>query len=323
VQFPNNALEHRKQLLDMITSDKVKSNAQLDAALEFLGKLGPTPLDLTQLEEAAGVGAVVTAEQIAAAVRDVVAANEETLVEQRYHANLNILFAQTRRVVKWGEVAAVRAELEAQVAALLGPKTEADLAPLEKKKLKEAKKEKKAEKAPRTASGQDSTANGASTAGIEQPAAASDPFAFLPKPADNNIVHTTVSFSDGSQMHISNTPEQLAAHLARTGGRIVTRFPPEPNGYLHIGHAKAMFIDFGMAAQSDGMCYLRFDDTNPEAEKQEYIDHILEIVSWLGWKPSKVTYSSDYFEQLYEMAVRLIQSGHAYVCHQTGSEIKE
>ena len=75
-----------------------------------------------------------------------------------------------------------------------------------------------------------------------------------------------------------------------------TRFPPEPNGYLHIGHAKAMHVDFGFAKEYGGVCYLRYDDTNPEAEKQEYIDHIQEIVSWMGWQPWKITYSSDYFQ---------------------------
>ena len=84
-----------------------------------------------------------------------------------------------------------------------------------------------------------------------------------------------------------------------------------------------MFVDFGMAAQYGGVCYLRFDDTNPEAEKQENIDHIQEIVTWLGWAPWKITYSSDYFDQLFDLAVRLIKSGHAFVCHQTGDEIKE
>lgn len=101
-----------------------------------------------------------------------------------------------------------------------------------------------------------------------------DPYAFLPKPDQNNVVHTTVNFSDGRIMRIANTQERLASHLTRTGGKVRTRFPPEPNGYLHIGHAKAMFVDFGMAVQYGGDCYLRFDDTNPEAEKQEYIDHI-------------------------------------------------
>jgi glutaminyl-tRNA synthetase len=99
----------------------------------------------------------------------------------------------------------------------------------------------------------------------------------------------------------------------------MTRFPPEPNGYLHIGHAKAMFIDFGLAKERNGHCYLRFDDTNPEAEKKEYIDHIQEIVHWMGWEPYKVTYTSDYFQALYEHAVELIRKGLAYVDHQVSS----
>ncbi len=113
-----------------------------------------------------------------------------------------------------------------------------------------------------------------SAAASPQTPGADDPYAFLPSPAQNNVVHTTVNFSDGTIMRISNSPARLQEHLAATSGKVVTRFPPEPNGYLHIGHAKAMFVDFGMASQYGGVCYLRYDDTNPEAEKQEYIDHI-------------------------------------------------
>jgi glutaminyl-tRNA synthetase len=105
--------------------------------------------------------------------------------------------------------------------------------------------------------------------------------------------------------------------------QVVTRFPPEPNGYLHIGHAKAMFIDFGLANKRGGKCLLRFDDTNPEAEKGEYIEHIKEVVHWMGWDYCEVTYSSDYFDQLHAFAVQLIKADKAYVCHQTGEEIKE
>ena len=186
------------------------------------------------------------------------------------------------------------------------PKTEADLA-------KPAKKKK--EKKPAAEAAQKSAGE------AEAEAKPEDPYAFLPKPEENHMVHTTVNFSDGSVMRIANSPEQLKEHLAATGGKVVTRFPPEPNGYLHIGHAKAMNIDFGMARRYGGVCYLRYDDTNPEAEKQEYIDHIQEIVRWLGWEPWKITYSSDYFQQLYDHAVRLIKAGKAYVCHQTGDEI--
>lgn len=104
--------------------------------------------------------------------------------------------------------------------------------------------------------------------------------------------------------------------------KVITRFPPEPNGYLHVGHAKAMFIDFGMAEKRDGKCYLRFDDTNPEKEAQEYINHIREIVRWMGWKECAITHSSDYFDQLYNFAVKLIREGKAYICHQTAEAIK-
>jgi glutaminyl-tRNA synthetase len=112
-------------------------------------------------------------------------------------------------------------------------------------------------------------------------------------------------------------PELRSQHLAATGGQVWTRFPPEPNGYLHIGHSKAIFVDFGYAAHHGGKCYLRYDDTNPEKEEAQYFESILEMVRWLGFEPWKITYSSDYFQQLYDLAVELIKRDKAYVCHCT------
>ncbi|PSS16556.1 hypothetical protein M430DRAFT_66922 [Amorphotheca resinae ATCC 22711] len=103
---------------------------------------------------------------------------------------------------------------------------------------------------------------------------------------------------------------------------VVTRFPPEPNGYLHIGHAKAIAVNFGFAKYHGGKCYLRFDDTNPEAEEEKYFTAIKEMVEWLGFKPYAVTYSSDNFDKLYEKAEELIKLGKAYVCHCGDAEIK-
>jgi glutaminyl-tRNA synthetase len=101
----------------------------------------------------------------------------------------------------------------------------------------------------------------------------------------------------------------------RDDGRVVTRFPPEPNGYLHIGHAKAICINFGIAEKFGGVCNLRFDDTNPAKEDTEYVDAIMEDIRWLGWGwDGEVRFASDYFEQLYLWAEELIQAGHAYVC---------
>ncbi|KAL6538993.1 Glutamine--tRNA ligase, cytoplasmic [Orobanche minor] len=149
-----------------------------------------------------------------------------------------------------------------------------------------------------------------------------NPFSIFPSPDQNFKVHTEIYFSDRPVLRACNSKKVLDKHLKITRGKFFTRFPPEPNGYLHIGHAKAMFVDFGLAKEQGGCCYLRYDDTNPEAEKKEYIDHIKEIVGWMGWEPFKITYSSDYFEELYKLALELIRRGHAYVDHQTPDEIK-
>ena len=121
--------------------------------------------------------------------------------------------------------------------------------------------------------------------------------------------------------------EIIAEHMAsgRFGGRIVTRFPPEPNGYLHIGHAKAIAVDFGIAAEFEGgRCHLRFDDTNPSREETEYVESIMEDVRWLGWDWGEhLYYASDYFDQLYEYAVALVRKGKAYVCDLPAQEMRE
>ncbi len=108
------------------------------------------------------------------------------------------------------------------------------------------------------------------------------------------------------------------------GGRVHTRFPPEPNGYLHIGHAKSICLNFGIAGQFDGLCNLRFDDTNPGKEEAEYVDSIIEDVRWLGfdWE-ERLFYASDYFEQLHQWAVQLIKAGKAYVCDLTADQLRE
>ena len=134
-----------------------------------------------------------------------------------------------------------------------------------------------------------------------------------------------------------NTPEAETEHVdfirqivaddiasGKNGGKVVTRFPPEPNGYLHIGHAKSICLNFGIAQETGGVCHLRFDDTNPEKEDAEYVAAIMEDVRWLGFDwGDKLFYASDYFEQLYQWAVQLIKDGKAYVCDQTTEEVRE
>jgi len=117
--------------------------------------------------------------------------------------------------------------------------------------------------------------------------------------------------------------EKICKDLAngKNGGHLQTRFPPEPNGYLHIGHAKAICMDFGMAQKYGGICNLRFDDTNPTKEDEEYVEAIKEDIHWLGYRWGHEYYASDYFQQLWDFAVRLIKEGKAYIDEQTSEEI--
>jgi glutaminyl-tRNA synthetase len=125
----------------------------------------------------------------------------------------------------------------------------------------------------------------------------------------------------------SNFIRDIIIEDLKTGkyqGRVHTRFPPEPNGYLHIGHAKSICLNFGLAKEFGGKCNLRFDDTNPEKEETEYVESIMENIRWLGfdWE-DRLYYASDYFEQLYEWAVQLIQKGKAYVCDLSAEEVRQ
>ena len=156
------------------------------------------------------------------------------------------------------------------------------------------------------------------------------------KPGSNflrQIIERDLSVGTFAQRHFAGTPGD-AAHQAAgqpDPAKIRTRFPPEPNGYLHIGHAKSITLNFGLAAEYGGVCHLRFDDTNPEKEEQEYVDAILDTVRWLGfnWRSesngavtSHLYYASDYFDFMYRAAEALIEGGHAYVDEQTAEEMR-
>jgi len=140
---------------------------------------------------------------------------------------------------------------------------------------------------------------------------------------ENEGVDMTAADSTGPSNFIRDIIEE-DLRTDKYGGRVHTRFPPEPNGYLHIGHAKSICLNFGLAADYGGLCNLRFDDTNPTKEEVEYVESIKGDIRWLGfdWEDREF-YASDYFEQLYEYAVRLIKKGKAYVCDLSADEIRE
>uniref|UniRef100_M1B5V7 glutamine--tRNA ligase n=1 Tax=Solanum tuberosum TaxID=4113 RepID=M1B5V7_SOLTU len=302
-KFPANALNHRPTLLQYIVSTKIKTPAQLEAAFAFLASTASENLKAHDFEEACGVGVEVSKEDIERAVSEVFEEKKTNILEQRYRINVGELFGHVRKKLPWADPKVVKEVVDLKLYKLLGERTAADNEkPVKKKKEKPAKTEDKAKVE--------------ETSAPKQSEEELNPYLIFPTPEENYKVHTEIYFSDRPVLRACNSKELLEKHLKVTGGKVLTRFPPEPNGFLHIGHAKAMFVDFGLAKERGGGCYLRFDDTNPEAEKKEYIDHIKEIVGWMGWEPFKITYTSDYFQDLYELAVELIRRGHAYVDHQ-------
>ena len=149
------------------------------------------------------------------------------------------------------------------------------------------------------------------------------------EPSASNFLRSIVEEDLKSGLYASRTwaggpgPAAVQAKGLPDPAKIRTRFPPEPNGYLHIGHAKSICLNFGLARDYGGICHLRFDDTNPEKEEQEYVDSIQEDIRWLGfdWK-DKLFYASDYFERLFDYAVELIKRGSAYVCDLPVEEVR-
>jgi glutaminyl-tRNA synthetase len=268
---------------------------QLDAITDLVKKTKNPSIET--LEKECGVGETVSEEVIKSTVAALFASKAEELKEQRY-AMINVLHAELRVSLKWADKALVAKELNDKLLEVLGPKTEED------NKKKPASKPKKTA-APEAASSSASSSSPAPT-GLGSTNARIQESIKFPKPEENEQLD----------------PKLLEAHLASTGGMVVTRFPPEPNGFLHIGHAKAMNLNFGYAKKMGGKCYLRFDDTNPEAETKEYIDSIIDTVRWLGNEPVEITYASDQFDKLYDLAVELIKRGKAYVCHQKPEEYR-
>lgn len=133
-----------------------------------------------------------------------------------------------------------------------------------------------------------------------------------------------IKSEETSEKKSLNFIEQIVENDLKEGkndGKVQTRFPPEPNGYLHIGHAKAICLDFGIAAAHGGVCNLRFDDTNPTKEDVEYVEAIKEDIQWLGYRWGNEYYASDYFQQLWDFAIRLIKEGKAYIDEQTSEQI--
>nr|XP_061803279.1 glutamine--tRNA ligase-like isoform X2 [Nerophis lumbriciformis] len=293
-------------LVENIAQRKITTEQQLAAALEYVKTHPQDPINQREFNEACGVGVVITPEQIEDGVESVIKKHKEQLEKERYHFNMGLLMGDVRSALKWADGKALKNEVDMQVLHLLGPKTEADLE--KKSKVNQKRSEVTVKKEEVAVNGKTQDRRKSLMEQLRGEALR------FHKPGEN---YTTEGY-----VVTPNTMNLLKKHLELFGGQIRTRFPPEPNGILHIGHAKAINFNFGYAKANNGICYLRYDDTNPEKEEEKYFTAIKDMVEWLGYTPYAVTHASDNFQQLYDLALDLIRRGHAYVCHQKGEELK-
>lgn len=275
-----------------------KTKDQVFAGVEYIKAVKDGKFDQKEMDRASGVGVELSETQIVECVEGMMNLELESLKNNRYRAVPPFYKkAKDHELLKWADGKQVKNSIDKYALKILGPKDDRDVP---QKKKKEKKKT-------------------ASDGKVSQ------------SRVDFSIDYRTDPFyrqGELSRLHKPGGNPQIndklmKQHLEVTKGKYVTRFPPEPNGFLHIGHAKAININFGFAKAHDGVCYLRYDDTNPEAEEEQFFNTIKESVEWLGYKPWKITYSSDYFQELYELAIKLIKKDLAYVCHCSGEEIHE
>lgn len=277
---------NRRLVTNAIVDGRLKSNLQVSEAYKYVNS--HPDANNSDMEKHSGVGVEVTEEDVRKHIGNYIDEHKEQIEAKRY-AGVPALLGEVKKIpeLKWAAPQLFKPIIDEKVLALLGPKDERDVVKKEKKKKEKAPAQKEKTEPVRSMFSEGFLGD-------------------LHKPGEN------------PQMY----PELMKEHLKFTGGKVFTRFPPEPNGYLHIGHSKAIMVNFGYAKYHGGNCYLRFDDTNPEAEEEVYFNSIRDIIDWLGFEPWKVTYSSDYFDELYELAEKLISIGKGYVCHCTAEEVK-
>ena len=284
---------------DLVSTDQIQTACKYAASVDAI--------DDATFDSQCGVGVVITPDMCHNVVRNYMQSHHADIAEAAGWPKMSSIMAAVRAepTLRWANAADIKNAVEQELTAQFGPRSAA------------AASKKKGGGAASAAT-KSTNATPSSTSKGER------------KSKKEETVRPDAMYEEGflASLHKpGENPQKLPRlrdeHLKATNGSVMTRFPPEPNGYLHIGHSKAIAVNFGFARFHKGLCYLRFDDTNPAAEEEKYFVSILETVRWLGFEPFKVTYSSDYFDRLYELAVDLIRRGLAYVDHSTPEEIRE
>lgn len=226
--------KHMELIIKYISENKLDTTQRVDCSLEFLRSSISESIDILAFEKSCGVGIIVTPEKIKEVVQSIITENKNELLEKRYKFNIGGLMQEVRKQLAWADGKAIKNEVDSQILEILGAKTEADLAPVQKqKKVKEVKPVEKKNLVYIPMS-------------IEEVMTKVD----FHKPGEN--------FKTDGYVVTKNTEMLLAKHIKETGGKVITRFPPEPNGILHVGHAKAININFGFAKAFNGECILRY-----------------------------------------------------------------
>ena len=322
----NPAFNHRiPLLLKYVNSKEITSSHQLDACVEYLRKKGDEELNEEDFKKQCGIGVKITEEDIKKETDEIMKKYIDQIKNERYKfPSVKILY-DVKSKFSFVDPKLCKKVIDEEIDKLLGGKNENELK--EEKMRKEFEDLKKKSKDKKSFSEEDKKR----LSELKEELKKFDEALQKKKeelssqnPEEEKSEKDKLSTLMARDMRSAlNTSELIKKHLEVTGGKIMTRFPPEPNGYLHLGHAKAMRFCFTSASNAGGNCYLRLDDTNPEKETKEYIDSIKENCEWLGYHPWKVTYASDYFDDLYNIAVKLIKKGLAYVDNLSKQEISE
>lgn len=334
------AFYHRLDLfITYILSKKIHNTHQIDAGIEFIKTKG-TDMEITkdEFETKCGVNVTITPEDIEKSIRKHLEPKKAQLEVERYKFNSMSILYDIKKDFAYLDNKLARNILLKVTEEILGGKNadeleeeklrkEHDDLKAKKKKFDDSKKKKDSKPV------DEFTADNAKR--YEEVKALikkyEDEYAAKlkafkesqeqPKEEEENESDKLSKIIGRDMTSALNSDKLMQKHLEFSKGKVFTRFPPEPNGYIHIGHAKAMRFSFTNASKKGGHTYLRFDDTNPEKETDEFINSIKDNVKWLGYTPYKVTFASDYFEDLYNFAVELIKKGKAFVCHQSKEEI--
>lgn len=312
---------HRLPLLmKFILSGELESAYQIDLAISYLKGKGVEEITEDEFKKNTGIGIKLTEDDIRKEVLLLIKENEQQILRERYKYPSNNLLYKIKEKIPFAEPKTTKKIVDEEIIKKLGDKNEDEIKEDKiraefdalKKKQKEMKKNFPEEDKKRMEELKNEIKK------------YDDQFKSIKQNEEEKPEKDKLSSLIGRDMKSAlNTPQLLKEHLEATGGKVMTRFPPEPNGYLHIGHAKAMRFSFTSAKAAGGHTYLRLDDTNPEKETKEFIESIEENVKWLGYEPYKTTYSSEYFDKIYEIAIKLIKKGKAYVCNQSKEEMSQ